>query len=152
LIYLSLGSNLGDRNQNIDSALKALDNVINTKVIASSSKHETKAIDLPEKTPDFLNAVVEIESSLSPVDLLEETKAIEIKLGRTQKNLQTPRTIDIDILFYNDKIILEDNLTIPHPLLHERYFVLAPLNEIAPDFMHPILEQPVSDLLNDLWV
>ncbi|MFH1429460.1 MAG: 2-amino-4-hydroxy-6-hydroxymethyldihydropteridine diphosphokinase [Candidatus Margulisiibacteriota bacterium] len=151
-VFLGLGSNLGDREKNIEEAILALNDLEFTEVIKHSSNYETQALDAPEGTPDFLNAAVEIETELSPADLLEETKAIEIKLGRTQKNSVAPRTIDIDLLLYNDEIILDENLTIPHPLMHERHFVLSPLNEIAPDFLHPILEQPVCELLSDLWV
>lgn len=150
-IYLCLGSNLGDRAKNIANAIKLINNIENTKVIKHSKNIETQALECPEGTPDFFNAAIEIESSLSAEDLLEETKAIEIKLGRTTKNSFAPRTIDIDILFYGEGLILDENLTVPHPLAHERYFVLAPMLEIAPNFLHPVLGVSIKELFSDLW-
>ena len=150
-VYLSLGSNVGNREKHIKDAIAALAGLEHTSVLRHSRNFEPQALDAPEGTPDFLNAAVAIETTLPPADLLEETQAIEIKLGRTEKNTFAPRTIDIDVLFYGDEVILDDRLTIPHPLLHERYFVLAPLSEIAPDLLHPIFGQPVSELLSNLW-
>jgi 2-amino-4-hydroxy-6-hydroxymethyldihydropteridine diphosphokinase len=145
-VYLGLGSNLGDREKNILAAVKALGRLEGTKVIKTSSNFETHAEGLGDDAPLFLNAAIELETTLAPADLLEETNAIEIKLGRTQKNSASPRSIDIDLLFYGDQVILEDDLTVPHPLLHERYFVLAPMNEIASNLVHPILGQTIAEL------
>ena len=149
-VYIGLGSNLGDREQNIKNAIEALGELEDTMVVQYSSNFETQAENSDTNTPDYLNAAVELATELPPQDLMENTQAIEIKLGRTEKNSFNARTIDIDILLYGDEIILEENLTIPHPLMHERYFVLAPLAEIAPEVEHPILGQPVSEMFAEL--
>ncbi|MFA5928706.1 MAG: 2-amino-4-hydroxy-6-hydroxymethyldihydropteridine diphosphokinase [Candidatus Margulisiibacteriota bacterium] len=149
-VYLSLGSNVGDKAKNLAAAITELNKLESTKVVKHSKNFETQGVDVPEGTPPFLNVAVELDTELAPVDLLEETQAIEIKLGRTEKNSFAPRTLDIDLLFYGEDIILDEDLTVPHPLLHERYFVLAPLSEIAPDFIHPVMGESVKVLLSAL--
>ena len=145
-IFLGLGSNIGKRQEYINKAISELENNPLMTLIQTSSFIETKAIS---KTcqPDFINAVCEMTTLLSPEELLIETQEIEKKLGRTQKGTQEPRTIDIDILFFGEIILTQENLTIPHALLHTRAFVLKPLAEIAPEFIHPILNQNIETLL-----
>lgn len=148
-VFLGLGSNIGKRQDYITKALSKLENHPLINLITTSSLIETKAIG---KTcqPDFINAVCEITTLLSPQELLIETQDIEKKLGRIQKGEQEPRTIDIDILFFGKIVLTQENLIIPHALLHTRAFVLKPLVEIAPDFIHPILNQRIDTLLTSL--
>ncbi|MFA5878749.1 MAG: 2-amino-4-hydroxy-6-hydroxymethyldihydropteridine diphosphokinase [Candidatus Margulisiibacteriota bacterium] len=146
-VLLGLGSNLGNRAENITKALKLLkaNELITIKKI--SSFIETKAIS-EIKQPNFINAAVLIETILSPDELLDFTEEIEKIMGRKHKNNYLPRIIDIDILLYGQDIICFKNLTIPHPLMHERAFVLTPLKEISPNFIHPILQEPITSLYN----
>ncbi len=147
-IYLLLGSNLGDRQKNIDNAineLKACGIIISRK----SSLYNTAPWGYTEQ-PEFLNQALECFTSLEPVELLEEIKKIEKKMGRIDIVRYGPRIIDIDIIFYDDLILKTDKLIIPHPLMHKRLFVLKPLNEIAPDFIHPELKLSVKNLLEKL--
>jgi len=145
-VFLGLGSNIGKREEYLSKALSELENHPLIQIIQISSFIETKAIS---KTcqPDFMNAVCEMTTFLNPEELLVETQEIEKKLGRTQKGTQEPRTIDIDILFFGEIVLTQENLIIPHALLHTRAFVLAPLSEIAPEFIHPILNQSIETLL-----
>ena len=148
-VYLALGSNLGDKRSFLD---QALDHLASHEFITLGDVGnfvETPAQGtLPQ--PDYLNTVCEISTLLSPQELLITTKEIEKQLGRQTKGDYTPRTCDIDILFYNDAIVSEDDLVIPHPLLHERVFVLQPLHDIAPSFVHPLLQEPISTLYGAL--
>ncbi|ODA43305.1 2-amino-4-hydroxy-6-hydroxymethyldihydropteridine pyrophosphokinase [Thermodesulfovibrio sp. N1] len=147
-VYLLLGSNLGDRNKNIELAISELKDcgVIISKM---SSLYNTKPWGYTEQ-PDFLNQAIECLTILEPLKLLREIKKIEKNLGRTDTIKYGPRIIDIDIIFYNDLILKSKELIIPHPLMHERYFVLKPLSEIAPDFVHPEIGLTVQKLLEKL--
>jgi 2-amino-4-hydroxy-6-hydroxymethyldihydropteridine diphosphokinase len=147
-VYLLLGSNLGDRNKNIELAISELKDcgIIISKM---SSLYNTKPWGYTEQ-PDFLNQAIECFTNLGAVELLREIKKIEKKLGRKNNIKYGPRIIDIDIIFYDDLILKSEELTIPHPLMHERYFVLKPLSEIAPDFVHPELKISVKNLLEKL--
>ncbi len=144
IIYLALGANLGDREQNLRRAIERIGAFVH--VTRVSSIYETEPWGVKEQ-PWFLNQVLAGTTNLSPVDLLRRVKKIEIEMGRAEGIRFGPRPIDIDILFYDHVIQLSPALTIPHPRLHERAFVLIPLNEIAPDFVHPRLRVPVRDLL-----
>jgi len=148
-IFLGLGSNIGQREENIKKALDYLDNHPFISVKDKSSFIETKAV-VKVSQPDFINAVCKISTILSPIELLYETQQVEKKLGRKEKGNQEPRTIDIDILFYGNRVITQENLTIPHALVHTRMFTLGPLNEIAPNFIHPLLNQSISTLLENI--
>ncbi len=151
IVYLSLGSNKGDRIGYVQQATSLLGAAENISLIRTSAFYETEPWDMNSDTW-FVNAVVEIKTSLSPEDLLTECKRIELQLGRTHsdKKEYEDRTIDIDILFYNKDIINEENLVIPHKFLHLRAFVLVPMLELNPDFIHPVLHKSVSDLHSDL--
>ena len=151
IVYLSLVSNKGDRIGYVQQATSLLGAAENISLIRTSAFYETEPWDMNSDTW-FVNAVVEIKTSLSPEDLLAECKRIEHQLGRTHsdKKEYEDRTIDIDILFYNKDIINEDNLVIPHKFLHLRAFVLVPMLELNPDFIHPVLHKSISDLHSDL--
>lgn len=146
-IVLSLGANLGDREKNLFRALDSLAQFVH--VTRASSIYETEPVGVREQ-PWFLNLVCLGTTSLSPVDVLRRIKRIEIEMGRTEGIRFGPRPIDIDILFYDRLIQLSPALTIPHPRLHERAFVLVPLVEIAPQLVHPRLRLPVRSLLEQL--
>jgi 2-amino-4-hydroxy-6-hydroxymethyldihydropteridine diphosphokinase len=145
LIYLSLGSNLGDRAVNLDGAIDALPDV-GVRVLRRSSIYETEPVDFLEQ-PWFLNCVVEAETSLAPRELLEQLQFIERKLGSRKDIPRGPRIIDLDILFYDSAVIHVDGLEIPHPRLAERRFVLVPLAELAPNLSHPVLRLTVREML-----
>jgi len=140
-VYLGLGSNLGDRQQMLAQALAHLSQKVAVEVV--SSIYETKPQYLTDQ-PMFLNAACRISTSLRPHQLLTLIKGIESKLGRLPDSHNKPRPIDIDILLYDDLIIQGQTLTIPHPLMMERAFVLIPLAEIAPDLVHPVVGQTIG--------
>ena len=144
-VYLGLGSNLGERRKNIEASLDLLMENPSIRVKKISSLIETEPEGV-KKQPFFLNGVVEIETDLSPFLLLKFLKSIEKALGRKSARRWGPRIIDLDILLYSDLIIDDDNLKIPHPLLTERDFVLAPLKEIAPEAIHPILGKKIQEI------
>jgi 2-amino-4-hydroxy-6-hydroxymethyldihydropteridine diphosphokinase len=145
LIYLSLGSNLGDRAANLERAIEALSE-IGVRVLRRSSIYETEPVDFLTQ-PWFLNCVIEAETSLEPRQLLEALQAIERKLGSRKLVPRGPRIIDLDVLFYETAAIHDDGLEIPHPRLAERRFVLVPLAELAPGLRHPVLRKSAAELL-----
>lgn len=145
--YLALGSNMGDRRQNLARALEILSR--RAAVERVSSVYETEPVGFKDQ-PKFLNAVCCISTSLPPQQLLSLAKEIEVKMGRTPSFRNAPRPIDIDILFYEDKVVNLPGLEIPHPRLAERAFVLIPLVEIAPDLVHPVCLKTVAELLGEL--
>ena len=137
--YLGLGSNLGNREGNLQRACEMLGALEKSKI------HETEPFGVLDQ-PKFLNMVCVVETELSPRELLEHCQEIERKIGRQKREKWGPREIDIDILFYGDQVVDEPDLKIPHPGIAEREFVLEPLREIAPDFVHPILGERVVDI------
>jgi 2-amino-4-hydroxy-6-hydroxymethyldihydropteridine diphosphokinase len=148
-IYLGLGSNIGDRRYNLEWALHALSMKMGMGQV--SSLYDTAPVGNTAQ-PRFLNMVCEAATFLSPSDLLTFAKEIETDMGRKPGPHNSPRPIDIDILFYGARIINTPELIIPHPRLTERAFVLVPLAEIAPDFIHPVSGIKISQILQNLKV
>jgi 2-amino-4-hydroxy-6-hydroxymethyldihydropteridine diphosphokinase len=146
--YLILGSNIGDSLEILQSAVIAIETEVGD-VAAKSDYYFTKAWGNTNQ-PDFINQVVKVETDLLPKELLEKILLIEKKAGRIRGEVKwQQRTLDIDILFYNDFIIEEPDLIIPHPYIQERNFVLIPLSEIAKDFVHPVLKKTILQLCED---
>jgi 2-amino-4-hydroxy-6-hydroxymethyldihydropteridine diphosphokinase len=143
--YLSLGSNLGDRQKALQDAIRLLETT-DLSVRRVSSVYETEPRDAPDQ-PWFLNLVIEVETGLNPEQLLRRAVAIETELGRERTSRHGPRTIDIDILLYEDLIIDTAELVVPHPRMAERRFVLEPLAELAPDLRHPVLGSTARELM-----
>ena len=146
--YILLGSNLGDSKKYISNAIVAIAKKIGL-VQAKSALYQTAAWGKLDQ-PEFINQVIEVKTKLSPQLLLKYILEIEKMLGRERLEKWGARTIDIDILFYDDQIIKELDLIIPHPFLQVRRFTLMPLSEIAPELIHPILLKNISQLLNEL--
>ena len=146
-VFLGIGTNLGEREENLGKAIINIGDNIG-KVVRVSSVYETEPWGFTAED-NFLNMVAEVETILTPSGLLGAILMIESQLGRARGEEQySSRLIDIDILFYEDLILDEISLKIPHPLLHNRKFVLVPFSEIAPDHMHPVLKKNISALLN----
>lgn len=146
-VYLSLGSNLGDRVANLQSCIRLLSKL--GDVAKVSSFYETEPMELREQ-PWFLNCVVELETHLSAREVLSGIQQIEAELGRSREINKGPRTIDIDILLFDSEAINDNDLQIPHPAMHKRRFVLAPLAEVSAQTKHPVLGRTAEDLLQRL--
>ncbi len=147
IVYLALGSNMGNRLANLKNAISNLPPQLDVK--KKSTVYETPPWGHTDQ-PMFLNQVVMAKTYMQPGDLLAHLKRLETALGREASFENGPRLIDIDILFYDEEIIDSPPLVIPHPRLHQRGFVLVPLNDIAPDLVHPVLGKPVSEMLLDV--
>jgi 2-amino-4-hydroxy-6-hydroxymethyldihydropteridine diphosphokinase len=143
-VYLALGTNLGNRLANLKAAREALTPQMNIK--AKSPIYETPPWGYTEQEK-FLNQVLKVETYLEPEALLKHLKRLEVALGRVPSFENGPRLIDLDILFYDELVIHTPELVVPHPRLHERAFVLVPLNDIAPDLVHPEFKKTVQELL-----
>jgi 2-amino-4-hydroxy-6-hydroxymethyldihydropteridine diphosphokinase len=143
--YLLTGGNLGNRQENLENAREFIEEDCG-RIVKTSSLYETAAWG-PVSQPDFLNQVVKLETPLTPRALLNNLLEIEKAMGRHREERYAARTIDLDILFFNNLTVDEDGLIIPHPRLYTRRFVLVPLAEIAPNLVHPILQFTVAELL-----
>jgi 2-amino-4-hydroxy-6-hydroxymethyldihydropteridine diphosphokinase len=147
--YIAVGSNLGDRKENLKTAKDYLEKIEGIQFLKSSSVYETEPVGGPPQGK-YLNAVWKVETSLEPKQLLEKLLGIEAQMGRIRKEKNGPRPIDLDILFYEDRILHESDLEIPHPQLQTREFVLKPLMDLAPDFVHPELKKTVREMYETL--
>jgi 2-amino-4-hydroxy-6-hydroxymethyldihydropteridine diphosphokinase len=147
--YIGIGSNLGSPLENCERAITLIDEHLRIEIIARSSFYETEPVG-PKDQNWFLNAVAEISTDLEPIPLLDAFLAIEIAMGRIRNEKWGPRIIDLDILLYEECVIKNSRLEIPHPEMTGRRFVLAPLAELAPDSIHPIEKKTIGQLLSEL--
>ncbi|SRR5579884_676969 len=147
VVYLSLGSNLGDRGANLQAAMEKLGEF--GSVVAVSSVYETEPVETGPQ-PWFLNCAVKLETEKMPRQLIAAILALEQSLGRQRRKEKAPRTIDIDILLFGSSVVELPSLTIPHPRMHERRFVLDPLAEIAPEARHPVFKRTIRELRDAL--
>ncbi|MGB9811773.1 MAG: 2-amino-4-hydroxy-6-hydroxymethyldihydropteridine diphosphokinase [Dictyoglomus turgidum] len=147
-VFIAIGSNIGDRRKNIETALKKMEE-LGLRIIKKSSIIETEPYGYKDQDK-FLNGVVLVETGFDPFELLELLLNIEKEMGRERKIKWGPRNIDLDIIFYDDLVIDTENLKIPHPDAHNRTFVMGPLSEIAPDFVHPVLKKTVEEIYKEL--
>ena len=142
--YIGVGSNIGDRARYLAAAVDSLRDL--GEIIALSHVYETEPHDVPSTQERYLNMVVGLDTALEPSDLLDQLLAIEREHGRVRVVRNAPRALDLDILFYGSQTIQLPRLSVPHPRVHERAFVLVPLSEVAPDLMHPTLRRSIRDL------
>lgn len=150
-VYLGLGTNLGDKEANLDMAMEEIRKRVG-EILSLSAYYITEPWGFDSKNA-FLNAVCKVSTSLSPLDVLLTTQSIEKDLGRLKKSVNgqySDRPIDIDILLYDDIVLDSPNLTIPHPLMHKRTFVMEPLSEIAPELVHPVLHESMKEILKGM--
>jgi 2-amino-4-hydroxy-6-hydroxymethyldihydropteridine diphosphokinase len=145
-VYLLIGGNIGNRKNNIETAANLLELKIG-KITRRSSVYETGAWGNTDQ-PDFLNQVLVIQTNMGAAECMQQIFSIENDMGRIRTEKNAPRIIDIDILFFNDEIISEPGITIPHPQIQNRKFVLVPMNELSPRLVHPVLNKSIHDLLS----
>ncbi|MGH9635784.1 MAG: 2-amino-4-hydroxy-6-hydroxymethyldihydropteridine diphosphokinase [Candidatus Angelobacter sp.] len=148
LVYLSLGSNLGDREKYLREAISRLGELGVIRQV--SAFYETQPVEVRGEQPWFLNCALAMETELTPLVFLSQMLAVEQSMGRIRREPKGPRTIDIDIVFVANDVLDTPELTVPHPAMHQRRFVLEPLAEIAPALVHPVLQRTVRDLLDSL--
>jgi 2-amino-4-hydroxy-6-hydroxymethyldihydropteridine diphosphokinase len=149
IAYIGIGSNLGDKTDQCEKAISEILKVDRHKLLAKSSFFKTQPMGYTSQDC-FVNGVIKIETNLEPIDLLRTLKTIESNLGRLKTFRWGPRLIDLDILFFDEREIQTEELQVPHPLIHERQFVLIPLVEIDPGLIHPVLGKTVQELLENL--
>jgi len=148
LVYLSLGSNLGNREKYLREAISRLQELGIIKQV--SAFYETQPVEVRTEQPWFLNCALAIETELMPLEFLSRMLGVERSMGRVRTEPKGPRTIDIDILFFGNDVLDTSELTVPHPALQQRRFVLEPMTEIAPALVHPVLKRTVRELLDSL--
>lgn len=148
LVYLSLGSNLGDREKYLREAISQLGELGVVRQI--SAFYETQPVEVRNEQPWFLNCALSMETELTALEFLNRMLAVEQSMGRIRTQPKGARTIDIDIIFFGDDVLDMPELTVPHPVMHQRRFVLEPLAEIAPAVVHPVLKRTVRELLDSL--
>ena len=149
-VFIGVGSNQGERLEHISKAIRALATTSGICLMQMATIIETEPVGGPPQGP-YLNTVVELETAREPADLLSALQEIERRVGRKPSTQRwAPRPIDLDILLYDDGVIQEPTLSIPHPRMHERRFVLEPLSQLAPDIIHPVFHQSISALLDHL--
>ncbi len=148
LVYLSLGSNLGDRGKYLHETIFRLGDLGVIRQV--SALYETQPVEVHGEQPWFLNCALAMETDLMPLEFLSRMLAVEQSMGRIRTQPKGPRTIDIDILFFGNDVLDTPELTVPHPAMHLRRFVLEPLAEIAPTLVHPVLKRTVRELLGSL--
>lgn len=150
LAYIAVGANIGSRRKTIDAAMAEIDRRDGLRVVCRSDLIETEPIGGPIDQAKYLNGAIQVETTLTARQLLDVLLAIESALGRVRIERWGPRVIDLDLLLFGDEVIGERDLTVPHPRMHERGFVLQPLAQIAPQARHPVLNKTVSELMAEL--
>lgn len=150
IIYVALGSNVGDREERVLQAVHKMRSFSNVKKI--STLGETEAVGPNKNQPKFINAVVELDTAFEPEEVLDELLKIEEELGRNldEKGKNLPREIDLDLIVYGNEIVQTERLTVPHPKMCERLFVMAPLAELNPKWIHPQTQESIQDILRNL--
>jgi len=149
IAYIGLGSNLNDKMANLNKPIELIEQDSRINVLKRSSVYQTEPVGIKDQ-PFFLNMVLEVETQISPFELLHFLQDIERKMGRKREKKWGSRKIDLDLLLYEDQVINSAELTLPHPQMHLRKFVLIPLAEIAKDKIHPLKKQTISELLKNL--
>jgi len=148
--YVGVGSNLGDRLGNLRKAKRVLAEKSGIEDIRTSPFYETEPVGGPGDSPKYLNGVWEINTALSPAELLETLRDVENSFGRTRPFADAPRTLDLDLLVWDDMVLDEGDLKLPHPKMHERFFVMKPFSDLAPQWMHPGYKKSAKQLMEAL--
>lgn len=149
-VYVGMGSNIGDRYLNLRTAIHHLKKIPQTEYLKQSKIYETKPVGGPPQS-DYLNLVCELSTGLRSDDFLNALLEIEEKMGRVRSEKNAPRLIDLDLLFYGEDVLQKNGMTVPHPGINERLFVLLPLNDIAPDWEHPVLKKKMAEILKERY-